>query len=150
MELYRITKSKYADKLFGPGIEGRWNIEGDTVVYASDTRSLACLENIVHKNGRGKVEDYRTMVIYAPDDLGIMQINLNDLPSDWNQKSLCANCQMIGSVWYGSGKYPILKVPSAVIPDEFNYVLNAKHPEFSQFKLIDIRPFYFDKRIGGE
>ena len=147
MEVFRITKKKYADKFFAPGVAGRWNEKGEEVIYAASSRSLACLENMVHKSGRGGTLSYRTMVINIPDTLAIEQVSLKDLPENWNQVSLCEHCQQTGSQWYATKKAAVLKVPSAVIPDEFNFVLNVGHAEFKQIKLVDSLPFMFDKRL---
>ena len=147
MEVFRITKKKYADKFFAPGVTGRWNKKGEEVIYTAFSRSLACLENMVHKSGKGGTLSYRTMVIYIPDTLAIEQVSLKDLPENWNQISFCQDCQQKGSEWYTSKKTAVLKVPSAVIPDEFNFVLNVGHTDFKQIKLVDSLPFIFDKRL---
>lgn len=147
MEVFRIAKAKFANELYAPGMEGRWNQRGEEVIYTASSRSLACLENLAHKGGRGGIETYRTMVIYVPDRLAIRQVNLKDLPEGWNQISQHKACQQIGSDWYVTKDTPVLKVPSAVIPDEFNYVVNARHAQFSEIKLITVLPFAFDKRL---
>ena len=147
MELFRITKSEYAQKLFAPGFPGRWNKAGEEVIYAASSRSLACLENLVQGKSLVDTLTFRTMVIYVPDHSPVLQININDLPKAWNQSTACHACQRLGSDWYQSGKSLILKVPSAVIPDEFNLVINTRHREFNKVKLVDILPFYFDKRL---
>ena len=147
MEVFRITKKKYASGLFAPGVAGRWNENGEEVIYAASSRSLACLENMVHRSGRGGTISYRTMVIYIPDHLATEQLNLHDLPEKWNGTSLCPECRMMGSEWYRSKRTAVLKVPSAIIPDELNYVINTRHPDFSQIKLVDSLPFLFDQRL---
>ncbi|MDO1451714.1 RES family NAD+ phosphorylase [Rhodocytophaga aerolata] len=147
MEVFRITKAKFADQLYASGVEGRWNQRGEEVIYTASSRSLACLENLAHKGGRGGIETFRTMVIYVPDRLAVQHINLRNLQTGWNQITLHKQCQQIGSDWYVAKDTPVLKVPSAVIPDEFNYVLNARHPEFKEIKLIAVLPFAFDKRL---
>jgi RES domain-containing protein len=148
MELFRITLTVYADKLFAPGFPGRWNKEGEEVIYASASRSLACLENMVHRKGRGDDMKYSTMVIYVPDSSSVTQVNLSDLPIDWNQGSDVGDCQQIGSRWFGKKQSLLLRVPSAVLPDEYNLVIHTRHPDFSQVKLIQVLPFSFDKRLG--
>lgn len=150
MEVFRITKEKFANELYAPGIEGRWNEKGEEVIYTSSSRSLACLENLAHKNGKGTTISYRTMVIYVPDRLAIQQVNAQNLPQGWNAISLCRECQQIGSAWYAAKDAPVLRVPSAIIPDEFNYVLNARHPEFEQVKLVATLAFSFDRRLWEE
>ena len=148
MELFRITLTIYADRLFAPGFPGRWNLEGEEVIYASSSRSLACLENMVQRKGRGDNLKYSTMVIYLPDTSSVLRVNLSDLPPDWNQGSDFGDCQSIGSEWFRKKKSLLLKVPSAVIPDEFNVVIHTRHPEFSEVSLIKVLPFSFDKRLG--
>lgn len=148
MELFRISLAVYADKLYAPGFPGRWNLEGEEVIYASSSRSLACLENMVHRKGHGDNLKYSTMVIYAPDTSSVTQVNLSDLSPSWNQGSDFFDCQFIGSEWFRKKKSLLLKVPSAVIPDEFNVVIHTSHPEFSEVSLIKILPFSFDRRLG--
>lgn len=147
MEVFRITKAKYTGQLYASGLEGRWNQKGEEVIYAAHSRSLACLENLVHKSGLGGSVTYRTMVIYIPDELPIQQINLKELPEGWNEISLNKVCQQLGSRWYAAKDAAVLKVPSAVIPTESNYVINTRHPHFSQIKLIESVPFFFDRRL---
>ena len=148
MELFRITLSVYAKKLHAPGFPGRWNGKGEEVIYASSTRSLACLENMVHRKGRGDNLTYSTLMIYAPDTSSITHVNLSDLPADWNQGSDVIGCQSIASEWYSKKKSLLLRVPSAVVPDEYNLVIHTRHPEFSEVSLIKELPFSFDKRLG--
>lgn len=147
MELFRITKSQYADQLLASGIAGRWNRSGEEVIYAAGSRSLACLENLFHRNGRGTTQTFITMVIYVPDHVPLRQINTADLPLDWNQSAFCKACQELGSAWYREEKHLILKVPSAVIPDEHNFVINTLHPDFEKVQLVYRLPFGFDQKL---
>ena len=148
MELFRISLAVYADKLYAPGFPGRWNLEGEEVIYASSSRSLACLENMVHRKGRGDNLKYSTMVIYAPDTSSVTQVNLSDLSPTWNQGSDFSYSQSIGSQWFSKKKTLLLRVPSAVVPDEYNYVIHTRHPEYSEVSLIRVLPFSFDRRLG--
>ena len=148
MELFRITAKEYAQELYAPGFAGRWNLEGQKVIYSASSRSLACLENIVQANRKIKTALFGTMVIYAPDNVSVQQVNLSQLPPDWNQTIFSEECKLIGSEWFKKKEDLLLKVPSAVIPDEYNYVINTLHPQFKKVKLIDVLPFYFDKRLG--
>jgi RES domain-containing protein len=149
MHIYRITKKKYSNELISSGLSNRWNEEGEEVIYAAQTRSLACLENLVHRSGIMRVETYCAVIINVPDHLLMEEINLEDLPEGWN---LAQNktCHELGSSWYSSNNSAILKVPSAVIPEEFNYVLNMRHSDFKKIKGIKTVPFYFDKRLFSE
>ena len=147
MEVFRITLARYAGELYASGLAGRWNQQGEKVIYTATSRSLACLENLVHKRGRGLQEHYRTIVIYVPDELPIHRIELSDLPEGWNHESEFAQGRQMGSAWYRNGKTPILSVPSAVVPYERNLVLHAQHPDFNKIQIIREEPFYFDLRL---
>jgi RES domain-containing protein len=148
MELFRITAKEYAQELYAPGFAGRWNLDGQKVIYTASSRSLACLEIIVQANRKIKTTLFGTMVVYVPDNASVQQVNLSQLSSDWNQTVLSGDCKIIGSEWFINKKTLLLRVPSAVIPDEYNYVINTQHPQFKLVKLIDVLPFYFDKRLG--
>lgn len=149
MEVFRITLKEFSDKLFAPVFKGRWNDEGQFVIYSASSRSLASLENLVHRNEIPADLIFATMVIYVPDELPVETVNLNDLPADWleSKSEPCPPCLEIGSSWYNSKKYPILRVPSAVIPYEWNYVINSRHKGFEQISLVREEPFYFDERL---
>jgi RES domain-containing protein len=147
MEVFRITLSRYTDKLFASGLAGRWNKEGEKVIYTASSRSLACLENLVHRRGQTKSTSYGTIVLFIPDDFAIQRVELKDLAEDWNQKNDAEECRQIGSTWYQSKQTPVLSVPSAVIPFERNIVINTTHPDFDQVNIIRKEPFYFDPRL---
>jgi RES domain-containing protein len=147
MELFRITYQEFSDKLFAPGFAGRWNKNGEEVIYTASSRSLACLENLVHKRIATPMKNFRTMVVYVPDKASVQQINLSQLPKDWNQSEVCPECQNLGSEWFHKKASLLLRVPSAVSPDEYNLVINTLHPDYRQVKLVDVLPFYFDRRL---
>lgn len=148
MEVFRVTLAKYADSLFASGWEGRWNKEGERVIYTASSRSLACLENVVHRRGQGLLADFRVMVIYVPDHLPHQRVELADLAKDWNRKTDVSDSQQHGSSWYIEGQTPVLSVPSAVVPMERNVVINAEHPDSDTIQLIHTEPFYFDPRLS--
>lgn len=152
MEVYRITLRKFADQLFAPGKAGRWNREGQYVIYAAQSRSLACLENLVHRRGTALRADYRIMVIHIPDTLGIQRVELATLPENWQTEVDAQHCQQIGGQWYqevSQSKRPaaILSVPSAIMPAERNAVLHTRHPAFSRIQLLGTESFRFDPRL---
>jgi RES domain-containing protein len=147
MEVYRITLAQYANKLYASGKPVRWNSEGRKVIYTAASRSLACLENVVHRSGRGLNAMYKIMVIYVPDALYVETFNATKLPRQWWENTEVANCRAIGDEWLHQQISVVLKVPSAIINDEYNYLLNPLHPDFQQVKLISTENFRFDKRI---
>jgi RES domain-containing protein len=148
MEVYRIVLVRFADRLYAPGFSGRWNYDGEFVVYAASSRSLAAMENMVHKMGQGVLgTNFTIMVLEIPDTLPISQISKTDLPKNWKLESSYADTQPIGSKWYKTNQSLLLKVPSAVVPSEFNYVINARHPDFPQVEIKYKEPFEYDYRF---
>lgn len=147
MVVYRITKAIYADRLVASGGAARWNGRGQFVIYTAASRALACLENVVHRSGEGLADLFRTMIIQVPDDLPIETITSESLPTDWTDFGRYDYCQQLGGNWLRSGQSPVLRVPSAIIPDEWNYLLNPAHPQFPLIRLLQTEPFVFDPRI---
>lgn len=147
MKVYRITLASYSDRLFASGRPARWNPRGTFVIYTASTRSLACLENLVHRSGEGLDANFRTMIIHIPDDLPRIEIQLSELPENWKDFRNQPKTRTIGDEWVKEGKTALLKVPSAIIPEEYNYILNFNHPHFSRIKLEKVEPFDFDRRL---
>ena len=89
------------------------------------------------------------MVIYVPDDAPLHQITLNDLPANWflAGEKFYRRTRPIGDQWLLDNRYLILKVPSAIIRNEYNYLINPNHPAFDSVKLIATESFFFDDRI---
>ncbi|WP_266366043.1 RES family NAD+ phosphorylase [Tellurirhabdus rosea] len=147
MLVYRITKSRYAGQLLASGGAARWNSRGMFVLYTAASRALACLENVVHRSGEGLQDDFRVMVIDVPDPLAVETIPPESLPADWFDFQNYYTCQQRGDDWLRSVRTPVLQVPSAIIPGEFNFLLNPAHPEFRAVQLLRTEPFVFDPRI---
>ena len=147
MEIYRIVKKEYSDTLFVSGHTNRWNYQGEKVVYTAASRSLACLENVVHSSGESLLDTFMIMVIHLPDELAIEVVHRTALPDDWFARARHPACQQLGSDWYKARSSCLLKVPSAIVHQEYNFVLNAEHKDYQQIKIIDRRPFAFDPRI---
>ena len=147
MKVFRISAIKYANGLHASGISARWNRRGQKVIYTSESRSLACLENVVHRSNKGLSGLFKILTIEIPDHLKLEIINEITLPEGWNRTDKYNVCQEIGSKWFLSGFTAILKVPSALVPHESNCILNTLHPDFQSIRLIDSEDFYFDSRL---
>ncbi|UHG89081.1 RES family NAD+ phosphorylase [Spirosoma oryzicola] len=147
MLVYRITKALYADRLVASGGAARWNERNQFVIYTAATRALACLENVVHRSGEGLQENFRVMVIDVPEALRVETILPESLPTDWFDFRQYDACQRLGGEWLRQGRTAVLRVPSAIIPNEWNYLLSPSHPDFSQIQLLRTEPFVFDPRI---
>lgn len=129
------------------GGAARWNSRGRFVIYTAGSRALACLENVVHRSGEGLQELFRVMVIDVPNALPVDTITLADLPTDWADYQNYDICQQRGELWLLRGAAPVLKVPSAVVPQEWNYLLNPAHPSFAAIQLLRTEAFTFDPRL---
>lgn len=147
MQVYRITLKKWSSELRGSGYPGRWNSEGKYVVYTSSSRALASLENIVHRSGEGLNGVFKVMLINIPDSLPISQIKITDLKQNWAAFDHYNYCQKIGDGWFDACETPILKVPSAIIKEEHNYLLNQSHPSFREISILEVEDFDFDPRL---
>jgi RES domain-containing protein len=147
MQVFRITLKKWSAELRGSGFPGRWNSEGKYVVYTSGSRALASLENIVHRSGEGLSSVFRVMIIDIPDELEITEINMEDLKQNWFAFDHYNYCQRIGDQWFDACDTPILKVPSAIIKQEHNFLLNQSHPDFKKIKIQGVEEFDFDPRL---
>ena len=146
MLVYRITKAKYASELVASGFRNRWNDDGQHVIYTSGSRALACLENLVHRSNSGNDLLFKTMIISIPDELSVLTVQEKDLPKGW-RKSYCEQCLQLGKKWYIENKFPILKTPSSIISNEWNYILNTRHQDFRKIKLTGTERFLFDERL---
>jgi RES domain-containing protein len=126
---------------------GRWNQPGTAVIYTASTLSLAVLEYLVHLNP-DKIPD--TLVVIAgeiPDTLPMVHIDLATLSPHWNALTLQPVTQQIGTQWVTTGNSAVLRVPSVVIPQESNYVLNPHHAQFVAITWSPPEPFSFDPRL---
>ncbi|KAA9339830.1 RES family NAD+ phosphorylase [Hymenobacter busanensis] len=147
MLVYRICLAKYADGLFASGYRARWNFKDQFVIYCASSRALACLENVVHRSGEGLNDQFRVLVIDVPDDLLVEEIPLAQLPPDWTKASRYGLCQPLGSAWYEARRSAVLRVPSSIVPQESNFLLHSRHPDFGRIRIVTQEPFSFDARI---
>jgi RES domain-containing protein len=150
VEVFRISAPRYAQRLTASGVANRWNTAGQYIIYTAATASLACLENVVHRGAEGLQAPFKLMRLDIPDQVLIEEVPAAMLPPDWQQVTSYPQCQEIGSAWYQLRRSAVLKVPSAIIASEANYLLNTSHPDFSQVKLLSTEDFIFDPRIKQE
>ena len=147
MLVFRIVHKLYADTLFASGMRGRWNSAGNKVIYASETIPLAMLENMVRRQGVGFNSDFKVMFLEVPDDAVIDSVAESGLEPGWRDPNDYSQCQPLGDQWFNAGKALMLKVPSAVMPLSFNFVLNTTHPDYPRVKLVAVTDLIPDSRI---
>ncbi len=152
-QAWRLVHRKYVHSAFsGEGARlagGRWNSEGNAVVYTAGSLSLALLEIIVHLEFKEALKLYKAIPIEIPVRL-LQVIDPARLPDGWSASPPQSLTQFIGNCWVEGLADAVLKVPSAIIPNEFNYLLNPNHPEFDQIKRgapidLPVDPRVFDK-----
>jgi len=147
MLVYRIVHKSFSKKIITPGFAGRWNGSGRKVIYCAESIALAFLENMIRRQGIGFNQDFKTMILEIPDAMKIQLVQFKNLPNGWRKFNDYSKCQPIGNKWYDEGIFPILKVPSAVLPESYNYVLNATHPDCRKIKLLKTTDLIPDERI---
>jgi RES domain-containing protein len=149
MIVYRVGRTKYARDMTGEGARihgGRWNHPLTACIYTSQSRSLAVLEYTVNVN----IEDVPralSITIYEIPDDDILLLETSDLPGNWKDVPSPSSTKDFGTHLLKMAEFPVIRVPSAVIPDEFNYLLNPLHPDSQDFKITGIRDFIYDARI---
>ncbi|TFF34981.1 RES family NAD+ phosphorylase [Mucilaginibacter psychrotolerans] len=149
MILYRIANCKYINSLDGIGARqfgARWNSKGNAVVYLASSRALSVLEVLVHLQPLFTPNGFCVADIEVPDDK-ILTLDIKSLPANWKELDSSPELKKIGDDFLKNGEYLMLKVPSAIVEQEHNYMLNPSHPDTTKVKIINKRPFNFDERL---
>ena len=152
MIVYRLSKGKYYRDLSGKGAEmygGRWNSKGTALLYTSESRALTFAEISMHIPLGIVPKDYFLITIQIPDAAKVLELAEADVPADWRANPHSDSTQKIGDKFAAELKYPILRVPSAVVPGDFNYLVNPAHPMMSQVTIVEVEPFEFDSRFAS-
>ena len=150
MIVFRLSKSKHSNDLSGKGAEkfgGRWNSKSVAMLYTSDSRALCTAEIAVHTPLGNIPEDYEITLIKIPEHAIIPELESIYLPHDWNSIPHSHSTQEIGDKFIDEGKFVALKVPSAVVQGEFNFLINPDYSDFKNVTIEKIEPFAFDTRL---
>lgn len=150
MLVYRIAKTRYIRDLSGSGSRtygSRWSPPGISVIYASESRSLAALEFYVHTNPLFVPTDISIAEINIPDHIKIKALIISDLPSDWNEYPAPLVLQEFGLNWINSGESLALRVPSVQVRQEYNFLINPGHPDFASLQIMKVEEFFYDDRL---
>jgi len=148
MRVWRISREAYP-LLDGEGARrwgARWNSPGTPVVYTAASPSLASLESLVGVDADDVPDDLMLASIDVPDDAPVERLSRDALPAEW-QAPLHERCRAIGDAWVASRRSLVLVVPSAVLPEESNYLLNPLHPDIRRCDAVSARRFAFDPRL---
>ena len=148
---WRIVVARYKDDAFsGEGARlrgGRWNSKGTTMVYTAGSIALASIEMVVNLPGPNLLEEFVIIPVHIPPNL-ILDLPLDKLPSDWNSRPISPSIKAIGDRWVKKRKSVVLKVPSVVVPEEYNYLLNPNHPDFEKITIGTPIIYQFDPRLA--
>lgn len=150
MTVFRLSSEKYKYDLSGKGAEhagGRWNSKSVALVYTSETRALCVTEIAVHTPLGIVPKNYYLITIEIPESVEIKVIKPTSLPECWNDIPYGYQTQQIGNKFIQENKYAVLKVPSAVVAGDWNYLLNPDHCDFRLIKIKHAEKFEFDKRL---
>lgn len=147
---WRIVKAKFVKTAFaGDGAKrfpGRWNERGIPVIYAAGNMSLAILETLVHLRKEDFLEDFRLIRADIPSEL-IEEPLRSALPQGWDAERIVPRVQKFGAEWLRTRRSCVLKVPSAIAPDDTNLLLNPRHRHFSRIRVDRATSFTFDGRL---
>ncbi|MEX2485924.1 MAG: RES domain-containing protein [Brumimicrobium sp.] len=149
IKAYTIRRTKYASQLTASGVANRWNKSNQYVIYAGSSIALSTLEFIVHRANINIENSYQILSLsIAVNDGEEHLIEQKNLPKKWRSIHAYSQLQEIGSNWYKENKSLIMKVPSAVVPQEYNYLINTSNSAFtSRVKIIDREEFVWDSRL---
>jgi len=152
--VYRLTKLRYQDQVFsglgGLYADGRWTFRGHPVIYTSASISLAVLEYTLNYRRRGWIPASVLGRAVIPDRVRIEVVTPAELPRNWSTAASPPALREIGRGWLGGRTAAVLKVPSAIIVEEWNYLLNPQHPEFKKLIIEKPKRFKFDLRLARE
>lgn len=149
MQVWRLYSSRYP-ALDGEGARlygGRWNFPGTAIVYTSATLALAVLEILVHTDSDILPVNQTVRSADIPGELVIEKIEEDQLSPNWRDCPAPEALQALGTAWSNRGQTAVLSVPSAVIPEERNYLLNPFHADFRKIRWSEPRPFQWDPRL---
>ena len=147
---WRIVATRFASGAFSGeaarGDGGRWNSPGVRMVYTAGTISLALLELLVRLNSGDAIPSYSRCSARFDDSL-LIPLDSKQLPRNWRQSPTPASARAVGDQWIASARSVVLKVPSAVVEEESNYLINPAHADFKLMEIGQFQPIRLDPRL---
>lgn len=152
--VWRLARPECAAELNGEGntITGaRWNSPGRGVVYTSFNLSLCVLESFVHLPPllRINLPEMAAVRIEVPDEASRLNIGLGELPSHLAGEEAEKRCRQLGDGWLAAREHLVCTMPSMIVPQERNVMLNPVHPLMAKVKIVSIERFLFDPRLAS-
>ena len=151
LPVWRLCAAQFASTAFsGEGARefgGRWSPPGLPVVYCAESRALAVLEILAQAEDRRRLAILPWVLISAEIPDALVE-KPSRYPPSWRDYPHSGEIQGFGAEWAKAQRAPVLRVPSAVVPGEFNYLLNPQHPDFKKIRLGAPERFSFDGRLA--
>lgn len=149
---YRLTKCAWVRDLSGYGAKqygGRWNSKGIPLLYLASSRALAVLENLAHLGKTLPIVDFCMATVELPGltDLPVHTVAASQLPEGWNTDPSFTHTRHLGDHFIGQAESLILRVPSVIVPDEYNFLVNVLHPDMKKVSISSVNPYHFDERL---
>ena len=148
MKVYRISKNQFINDLSGYGAAhypGRWNSKGTFVLYTAATAALALLESVVHMDKLLRT-GYSIATIFLPDN-SFSKIAIDDLPEGWDSFPPHESLKKFGDLFVKNAATLALQIPSSIMPEDHNYLINPQHRQFSKVKIESVRELKIDSRL---
>jgi RES domain-containing protein len=147
MFLWRISNHAELDGRGGLLASARWHTQGRPVVYLAASPAGALVEVLVNLelDAARLPGNYTMLKVEAPDDVPIRRIELASLPEGWAGDLAISRSR--GDEWLAGGESALLEVPSAILPDTFNMLLNPRHPDAGRVRVVGQRAYPYDRRF---
>ncbi|MCK5509260.1 MAG: RES family NAD+ phosphorylase [Desulfobacterales bacterium] len=150
MHVFRIAKTRHIKDLTGTGAKiygGRWNHKGTGAIYTSENRSLATVEYLVHVPLSIVPGDLSIACLEIPDRIIPKQISIANLPRNWRDYPTPPALAELGTKWVLSNDSLLLRIPSVVVENEFNVLINPMHSDIHYVTISFIKKYAFNKRL---
>jgi RES domain-containing protein len=151
MRVYRIAKTRHIRDLTGTGARlygGRWNRRGTALLYASESRSLATVEYLVHLSMPEVPAGLSIATLEIPDDIRPGEIRPASLPRSWREHPAPAALAELGTKWARANRGLLLRVPSAVVEGEFNLLINPAHRAMPRVRIVRVERYRMNARLA--
>jgi RES domain-containing protein len=146
-----VLASELASAFSGEGarlVGGRWNSPGIRILYVAEHQSTAALEIVVHASPLSAEVKYKAFRLEWPESITEI-FRSRDLPENWRTSPPPHQTMEIGDRWAEEKRSAVLAVPSAISPDDRNFLLSPEHPDFRRIRIAPPIDYEFDPRLIG-
>jgi RES domain-containing protein len=151
VHVFRLCRRPFArNPIDGRGgllAAGRWHSPRRLVCYASESLALASLEVLVHCDLDLVPRDLVAVEIHVPESIRVDELDVCKLPRAWRRYPAPAALQQLGNAWLDGAAACVLRLPSAVVPSESNFIINPAHPDARKLRVVQKAPFRLDARL---